>query len=313
MVKILVTGGAGFIGANFVHYMLKKHPGYKIVVLDKLTYAGKKENLGDALKKITFIRGDICDKKFVRRAMKGCDAVVHFAAETHVDNSIKNPLPFIRTNVFGTYILLDVARELRVKKFVHISTDEVYGEIKKGSFREDARLNPRNPYSATKAAADHLVLAYHNTYGLPVVIVRPTNNFGPFQYPEKLIPKFVLNALQNRPLTIYGTGKQVREWLYVEDNCAAIDIVLHKGKSGEIYNVGSGNEKSNLKVTKMILKKLRKPTTLIKFVADRPGHDWRYSLNSNKIKALGWRPTHTFASGMEKTIEWYLETFSRRR
>ena len=303
--KILVTGGAGFIGSNFVRYMLKKHPDYKIVVLDKLTYAGRKENLADVWDRIVFLKGDITIREDVAEAARDCDCVVNFAAETHVDRSILMAGTFVLTDVLGVYNLLEIARESNMSKFVQISTDEVYGHILKGSFKETDRLNPRNPYSASKAGAELLCRAYFETYGLQTIITRSSNNYGPYQHPEKLIPKTIINALLNKPIPVYGTGKNVRDWLYVEDNCEAIDIVLHKGNSGEIYNIGANQELENIQVVKTILKLTDKPQSLMKFVEDRRGHDLRYSLRTEKTQELGWRPSTEFSVGIEKTINWY--------
>lgn len=303
--KILVTGGAGFIGSNFVRYMLKEHPDYKIVVLDKLTYAGRKENLADVWDRIVFLKGDITIREDVAEAARDCDCVVNFAAETHVDRSILMAGTFVLTDVLGVYNLLEIARESNMSKFVQISTDEVYGHILKGSFKETDRLNPRNPYSASKAGAELLCRAYFETYGLQTIITRSSNNYGPYQHPEKLIPKTIINALLNKPIPVYGTGKNVRDWLYVEDNCEAIDIVLHKGNSGEIYNIGANQELENIQVVKTILKLTDKPQSLMKFVEDRRGHDLRYSLRIEKTRELGWRPSTEFSVGIEKTINWY--------
>lgn len=303
--KILITGGAGFIGSNFVRYMLEKYPDPEFVVLDKLTYAGKMENLQDVMDKITFIKGDICDRGDVE-AVGDCDAIFNFAAETHVDRSILDAGVFVRTEVLGTYNLLDYARKNDVEKYIQISTDEVYGSVKKGSFKENDVLEPSSPYSASKAGADLLVKAYHNTYGLPILITRSSNNYGPYQYPEKLIPVLILNALHDKPLPIYGEGKNIRDWIYVLDNCEAIDLVFKKGKDGEIYNIGTGNEKSNIEIAKLILKELNKPESLIKFVNDRLGHDFRYSLNIHKIQKLGWKPSTPFNQGLRETINWYM-------
>jgi len=303
--KILVTGGAGFIGSNFVRYVLKQHPDYKIVVLDKLTYAGRKENLADVWDRIVFLKGDITIREDVAEAARDCDCVVNFAAETHVDRSILMAGTFVLTDVLGVYNLLEIARESNMSKFVQISTDEVYGHILKGSFKETDRLNPRNPYSASKAGAELLCRAYFETYGLQTIITRSSNNYGPYQHPEKLIPKTIINALLNKPIPVYGTGKNVRDWLYVEDNCEAIDVVLHKGRSGEIYNIGANQELENIQVVKTILKLTDKPQSLMKFVEDRRGHDLRYSLRTEKTQELGWRPSTEFSVGIEKTINWY--------
>jgi dTDP-glucose 4,6-dehydratase len=304
--NILVTGGAGFIGSNFVRYLLKKYPEKNITVLDKLTYAGRLENLQDMMNKITFIRGDICKKKDVEK-VKDCDVIFNFAAETHVDRSIIDAGTFVTTDVLGTYNLLEHARKYDVEKYIQISTDEVYGSIKKGSFNETNSLNPSSPYSASKAGADLLVKAYHKTYDLPLLITRSSNNFGPYQYPEKLIPLFILNALHDKFLPLYGDGLNVRDWIYVLDNCDAIYFVFKKGKSGEIYNIASGIEKTNLEVAHIILDELNKPESLIKFVEDRLGHDFRYSLNCKKIKKLGWKPRYKFEKALRETIKWYIE------
>jgi len=303
--RILVTGGAGFIGSNFVHYILQKHPRDQLLVLDKLTYAGNLNNLKTVMKKIEFIKGDICNRKLVEQIASRVDVIVNFAAESHVDRSIAEPEPFLTTNVLGTQVLLEAARKLDHEKFVQISTDEVYGSTSKGSFREEDPLRPSSPYAASKAAADMLTHSYFVTYGLSVLITRSTNNFGPYQHPEKLIPKLIINALQNKPLPIYGDGKNVRDWLYVADNCEAIDLILKKGENGEIYNVGAGNEKMNLEIADFVLKELSKPKSLIKFVKDRHGHDLRYSLNSEKLRTLEWAPKHRFEIAMKKTVDWY--------
>ena len=305
--RLLVTGGAGFIGSNFVRYVLAAHPGDSIVNLDKLTYAGNLENLRDveANPRYRFVKGDICDAPVVREAMRGADAVVHFAAETHVDRSNRGADDFLRTNVMGTFTLLEAAREQRVGRFLAVSTDEVYGSIATGAARESDPLNPSNPYSASKAAADLLVRAYWTTHRLPVLITRSSNNFGPYQYPEKVIPLFVTNALEDRALPLYGDGRNVRDWLYVLDNCAAIDLVLRRGADGEIYNVGGAAEVENVTLTRRILALLGKPESLITPVADRPGHDRRYALDSGKIRALGWMPAATFDAALAATVEWY--------
>lgn len=303
--KVLITGGAGFIGSNFVRYMLSNHLDYEIVVLDALTYAGRKENLKDVWEEIIFIKGDITKKEDVEKAIKDCDFVVNFAAETHVDRSIMQAGSFILTNVFGTYNLLEACREFNVKKIQHISTDEVYGHISKGSFKEDDKLSPRNPYAVSKASADLLCRAYFETYGLPIVITRSTNNYGYFQHPEKLIPKTIIYALLNKKIPVYGKGENVRDWIFVEDNCEAIDLVLHKGKEGEIYNIAGKQELKNIDVVKTILQLMNKPESLIEFVKDRPGHDSRYSLDISKIEKLGWKPKTKFKDGIVKTIEWY--------
>ena len=302
--KILITGGAGFIGCNFIRYLLKKYPDEEIVVLDKLTYAGRLENLQDVMDKITFIRGDICNREDIEKT-EDCNIIFNFAAETHVDRSIIDAGIFVKTDVLGTYNLLEYARRHDVKKYIQISTDEVYGSIEKGSFKEEDILDPSSPYSASKAGADLLCKAYFKTYGLPVLITRSSNNFGPYQYPEKLIPVLILNALHDKPLPIYGEGKNIRDWIYVLDNCEAIDFVFQKGKVGEVYNIGAGNERANIEIANLILKELNKPKSLIRFVKDRPGHDFRYSVNCEKIKKLGWIPRYNFEDALKETIEWY--------
>ena len=304
--KILITGGAGFIGCNFVKYMLEKYPDDEIAVLDKLTYAGRIENLQDVMDKITFIKGDICNKEDVEKG-KECNIIFNFAAETHVDRSIIDAGVFVKTDVMGTYTLLEYARKHDVEKYIQISTDEVYGSIEKGAFKEADILDPSSPYSASKAGAELLVKAYHKTYGLPVLITRSSNNIGPYQYPEKLIPVLILNALHDKPLPIYGDGLNVRDWIYVLDNCEAIDLVSQKGKSGEIYNIGAGNERTNIEIVNLILEELNKPKSLINFVKDRPGHDFRYSLDTKKIRGLGWVPRYKFEDAMKETIRWYVD------
>ncbi len=305
--KLLVTGGAGFIGSNFVRHVLTAHPEDSVVNLDKLTYAGNLENLRDVEgnARYRFVRGDIGDGAVVREAMRGVDAVAHFAAETHVDRSNLGADDFLRTNVTGTFTLLEAARELRVGRFLAVSTDEVYGSIAHGAAREGDALNPSNPYSASKAAADLLARAYWTTHHLPVIVTRSSNNFGPCQYPEKVIPLFVTNALEDKPLPLYGDGKNVRDWLYVLDNCAAIDLVLRKGVDGEIYNIGGGTEVQNVALTRQILALLGKSETLITPVADRPGHDRRYALDSAKVGTLGWAPAASFEAALAATVEWY--------
>jgi len=310
--KILVTGGAGFIGSNFIIYMMDKYPNYEIVNLDKLTYAGNLENLKEVEgnPNYTFIHGDICDKKIVRHAMKGCDLVVHFAAESHVDKSINEPSVFIQTNVVGTEVLLEVAKELEIKRFHHISTDEVFGTLPldnlKVKFNETTPYYPRSPYSASKAGSDHLVRAYIETYNFPATISNCTNNYGPLQFPEKIIPLFITNAFENKPLPIYGKGKAVRDYLYVIDHCVAIDLIIHKGRIGETYCIGGDSEKNGLEIADTILDILDKPKTLKTFVEDRKGHDMRYAMNHSKITSeLGWKPSVSFEEGIKKTIHWY--------
>jgi len=306
-VRLVVTGGAGFIGSNFVRFMLRRYDDLEVVNLDKLTYAGNLENLRDVEDdaRYTFVKGDICDAAVVRAALQGADAVVNFAAETHVDRSISGPQDFISTDVLGTHTLLEAVRELAIARYVQISTDEVYGSTETGSFTEESDLAPSSPYSASKAGADLLVLAYHRTYGAPVLITRSSNNYGPWQYPEKIIPLFITNAIDDQALPVYGDGLNVRDWLYVDDNCAGIDAVLRKGVEGEVYNVGGGNEVKNLALTRQILELLGKSPELIRFVADRPGHDRRYSIDCGKLQALGWRPATPFETGLERTVSWY--------
>ena len=306
--KILITGGAGFIGSNFIHFLLDNYDD-QIINIDKLTYAGNLDNLGDisSNNNYEFYQGDILDKKFIKKVFdKSIDYVVNFAAETHVDRSIENSNQFIKTNVEGTQVLLDRALECNIKNFVQISTDEVYGSINKGKFNENNKLKPNNPYSASKASADLLLKAYHNTYNLPVNITRSSNNYGPYQYPEKFIPLFITNIIQDKKIPLYGDGENIRDWIYVKDNCKAIDLVMRKGKRGEIYNIGANNEKSNIEITKAILKIMNKSEDIIKYVEDRPGHDYRYALNNKKIRnELGWNPKISFYKGLRKTINWY--------
>lgn len=312
MKKILVTGGAGFIGSNFIRYMLNKYQDYKIVNLDLLTYAGNIKSLDDVKDNpnYLFVKGDIADNKLVDKIVSDnkIDVIINFAAESHVDRSITNPDIFVKTNVLGTQNLLEVAKKYKTEKFFQISTDEVYGSLgKTGFFTEKTPLSPNSPYSASKASADLLVMAYHHTFGLNVNITRCSNNYGPYQFPEKLIPLFITNALDNKQVPLYGDGLNIRDWLFVEDHCSAIDTVLHKGKNGEIYNVGGNNEKTNKYITDTILKYLGKDSSLIKYVADRLGHDRRYAIDATKIKEeLGWQPQYKFEQAIEKTIEWYL-------
>jgi len=305
-VKVLITGGAGFIGCNFVRHMLKQHPGIDIKVLDKLTYAGRLENLEDVMDKITFVKGDICDKEVVHRTMPGSDAVINFAAESHVDRSIATPEDFVRTDILGVFTLLEEARRTDVKKFVQISTDEVYGSTEAGSFSEADLLDPSSPYSASKAGGELLARSYVRTYGLNVMVTRSSNNYGPYQYPEKLIPVLIIKALRNEALPIYGKGTNVRDWLHVHDNCRAIDLILDKGKPGDIINIGSGNEVPNIEIATRIVNHMKKPESLIKFVPDRPGHDFRYSLEWDRIRKMGWKPRIGFEQGLAQTIDWYV-------
>ena len=308
MNRLLVTGGMGFIGSNFVRYMLQEHDDIKITNLDKLTYAGNPSNLkGMDEKRYGFVKGDVCDKDVVDEAVSKCDAIVHFAAETHVDRSIMYAGDFVTTDVFGTFVLLEAARKYRVKKFVHISTDEVYGEAVGRPSRETDPLMPKSPYAASKAGADRLAFSYYCTYGLPVTITRCTNNYGPYQYPEKLIPLFVTNAIDGLRLPVYGSGRNTRDWIYVEDHCSAIDAILQAdGGEGEVFNVGSGEEKSVLDIASTVLSVLDRSDDLLEHVQDRPGHVLRHAVDPSKLKgALGWAPRHTFASAMRKTVEWY--------
>ncbi len=309
MEKILVTGGAGFIGSNFIRFLLKEKSDIKIINLDKLTYAGNLESLKDVETNpnYSFIQGDICDPKIVAIAMNRVDIVINFAAESHVDRSIQDPSSFIRTDMFGAFILLEEARKQNVKKFVQISTDEVYGSIERGSFSEESALSPSNPYSASKAGADRLAFSYFKTYGLPVIITRSSNNFGPYQFPEKFIPLFITNLLQKKKVPLYGDGKNGRDWIFVLDNCKAIDLCLKKGLDGETYNIGGGNEKKNIDIAKFITKELGFDESMIEFVTDRLGHDKRYSLDFSKAKKLGYKPSTSFKSRLKETIEWYKE------
>ncbi|MBN1677098.1 MAG: dTDP-glucose 4,6-dehydratase [Candidatus Thermoplasmatota archaeon] len=303
---ILITGGAGFIGCNFVRHILKEHPDADILVLDKLTYAGRLENLDEVRDRIEFVKGDICDKDIVHKVMPGCDHVVNFAAESHVDRSISSPEDFVRTDVLGVFTLLEEARRCDVKRFVQISTDEVYGSKVEGSFSELDTLDPSSPYSASKAGGELLARSYFKTYGLSVMVTRSSNNYGPFQYPEKLIPVLVIKALRDQPLPIYGKGTNVRDWLHVDDNCRAIDLILNRGEPGQVVNIGSGNEVSNIELAKMILKHMNKPESLLSYVADRPGHDFRYSLSWDNISRLGWSPRVRFEDGLRSTVDWYV-------
>lgn len=309
--KLLITGGAGFIGSNFIHYILGKYPHYKIVNLDKLTYCGNLDNLKKVENnpRYKFIKGDICDKEKVDEIFEEekPDLVVNFAAETHVDRSILNPDIFTKTNILGTHILLETARKFKIKRFLHISTDETYGSLKSGKFKEDDILAPNSPYSASKASADLLVRSYYKTFSLPVIITRSSNNYGPYQFPEKVIPLFISNILENKKIPLYGTGKNIRDWIYVLDNCEGLDAVLHNGEAGEIYNIGGGNEKTNLELAKIILSELGKDESQIEYVDDRLGHDFRYALDIEKVKKIGWQPRHSFEEAIKKTIRWYLE------
>lgn len=317
--KILVTGAAGFIGSNFVFHMRKAHPEYDIIALDSLTYAGNLETLAPVMEEdhFTFVRCDITDREGVRKVFDEHhpDVVVNFAAESHVDRSIEDPGVFLRTNILGTQVLMDACREFGIRRFHQVGTDEVYGDLPLDRpdmfFTEDLPLQASSPYSASKASADLLAMAYHRTYGLPVTISRCSNNYGPYQFPEKLIPLMIANALADKPLPVYGTGENVRDWLYVEDHCRAIDMILENGKVGEVYNIGGHNERSNLDVVKTILKQLGKPESLITFVGDRKGHDLRYAIDPSKIHGeLGWLPETKFDDGIRQTIDWYLNNES---
>ncbi len=307
---VLVTGGAGFIGSNFVRYLLETYPDIRIVNLDKLTYAGNLDNLADVACDIRheFIHGDIRDRELVGPVLERVQGVFHFAAETHVDRSIVDAGEFVLTDVFGTYVLLEALRRSpNVRFFVHVSTDEVYGSRAEGFFKETDALNPSSPYAASKVGADRMAHAYRTTYGVPVMIVRPSNNYGPFQYPEKFIPLFATNALEDKTLPLYGKGRNVRDWLYVEDNCRAIDLVARRGVLGEVYNVGANDERPNIEVARRIVKELGKPRGLIKFVPDRLGHDIRYAVNIRKLRGLGWSPRVGFEEGLDRTVRWYVE------
>lgn len=316
MKKILITGGAGFIGSNFVHYMVNKYKDYMIVNLDLLTYAGNLETLKkvEGKENYKFVKGDIADREFIFDLFKDeeFDIVVNFAAESHVDRSLSNPKIFVETNVIGTQILLDASKEFNVRRYHQVSTDEVYGDLPLDRtdlfFTESTPINPSSPYSASKASADFLVSAYHRTFGLPVTISRCSNNYGPYHFPEKLIPLTISRALNNEVIPIYGNGKNIRDWLHVEDHCCAIDLIIHNGIVGEVYNIGGHNERTNLEVVKTILRALNKPESLINYISDRPGHDLRYAINPKKIEnELGWKPKYNFDTGIAMTIQWYLD------
>lgn len=312
--KLLVTGGAGFIGSNFIHYILNKYPDYEIINFDKLTYAGNLENLTDIEKdpRYTFIKEDICDSKAVEGAIAGkkIDTIINFAAESHVDRSIVSAGEFVQTDVFGAYTLLEAVKKHKISRYIQISTDEVYGSIERGSFTEESTLKPNSPYAASKAGGDLIVRAYFETHKLPVIITRSSNNFGPNQYPEKVIPLFITNLLQGKKVPLYGDGKNVRDWIYVEDNCSGLDLVLHKGNEGEVYNIGGGNEKQNIEITKLVLKELGKDESLIEYVIDRLGHDRRYSLDCTKVMSMGWKPKYDFEKALKKTVDWYRQNES---
>ncbi|MEK7714142.1 MAG: dTDP-glucose 4,6-dehydratase [candidate division NC10 bacterium] len=307
--KLLVTGGSGFIGSNFIRHILATHSDDSVVNLDKLTYAGNPANLKDVERdpRYAFVHGDICDATLVRDVTKGVDAVINFAASTHVDRSLMEPDEFLKTDVFGVFTLLEAVKDLKIPRLLHISTDEVYGSVERGSSRESDPLRPSNPYSASKAGGDLLALAYWHTHQVPVVITRSSNNFGPYQYPEKVVPLFITNALEDKPVPLYGDGRNVRDWLYVLDNCTAIDLVLRRGKDGQVYNIGGGHEVENIVLTRQILHLAGKPETLIQPVRDRPGHDRRYSLDSKKVQQLGWAPRYRFGDALAATVAWYRE------
>jgi dTDP-glucose 4,6-dehydratase len=309
--KLLVTGGAGFIGSNFVRHIGQEHPDWDMTNLDKLTYAGNLENLKDIQDQpgYHFVKGDIADRKLIDKLLgQGCDVIVNFAAESHVDRSILDASPFIETNVKGTQVLLEGAKKHGIQRFIQVSTDEVYGSTDSGRFTEESTLSPSSPYSASKAAADLLCLAYFKTHHLPVVITRCTNNLGPYQFPEKLIPLAITNALEDKPIPVYGDGLNIRDWIFVGDHCRALAVVIQKGKPGEIYNVGGGNEKTNLEIIRRLLELLNKPRSLMHFVTDRPAHDRRYALDCAKIsRELGWKPAYSFEKALSATVDWYLK------
>ena len=313
MRRLMVTGGAGFIGSNFVRYLLETYPTYHVVVYDKLTYAGRLENLQDVADtfadRYTFVKGDICDIDLVDQTIEdlAIDTIVNFAAETHVDRSLMEPGSFIQTDVYGTYVLLEAAKKFGLERYHQVSTDEVYGQVLSGRSTEGDHLEPRSPYAASKASGDLMVLAYQESWGLPVTISRGSNNVGPYQYPEKVVPLFATNAMEDEPLPVYGDGQQMRDYQYVLDHCTGIDTVLHKGELGEIYNIGTGSEITNMSMTEVVLTTLGKPQSLIQHVADRPGHDRRYALDVSKLQALGWECTHTCEQAVEATVRWYAE------
>ncbi|MBY0600240.1 dTDP-glucose 4,6-dehydratase [Bacillus bingmayongensis] len=311
--NVLVTGGAGFIGSNFVRYYINKYPSSYVINYDLLTYSGNLSSIKDieSFSNYTFIQGDIRDVKKIHSVMKDykIDSIVHFAAESHVDRSIQGPMEFYTTNIVGTAVLLEAARMCGIQRFLHISTDEVYGSLgETGRFTEESPVSPNSPYSSSKASSDLIALSYFETYKLPVIVTRCSNNYGPYQYPEKLIPLMITNAMEDKELPVYGTGQNVRDWLHVFDHCTAIDLVLHNGRDGEIYNVGGNNEKRNIEVVEMILEKLGKSKSMISFVPDRLGHDWRYAIDSSKLqRELGWKPVYSFTKGLEDTVDWYMK------
>lgn len=310
LMKLLITGGAGFMGSNFIKYILKKHPDWQVVNLDKLTYCGNLENLKEVSQSsnYTFVKGDIANREDVERAIgDGVDKIINYAAETHVDRSILEPDAFIKTDVFGTYTLLEAVKKYNVAQYIQISTDEVFGSIKEGSFSEESPFMPNSPYSASKAGGDHLCRAYFITYNLPVIITHSCNFYGPNQYPEKLIPLFITNLLERKKVPVYGKGDQVREWIFTEDHCRAVEFLMEKGRPGEVYNIGTGYEKQNIETTKFILNELGFDEDMIETVKDRPGHDVRYAINSQKLRGLGWKPEVDWEEGMRRTISWYKE------
>lgn len=307
--RVMVTGGAGFIGSNYVYYALEVHPEWELVVYDKLTYAGNLENLQPVRSRIEFVQGDIADPEAVRKALAGVDAVLNFAAESHVDRSLLDPRPFVKTNVEGTLVLLEEARRAGVRRFLHVSTDEVYGDLR-GTLHHSLEadpMRPRSPYAASKAAAEHLVYSYGISYGLDVVVTRGSNTYGPYQYPEKIIPLFITNALEDKPLPLYGDGSALRDYMHAYDHASGIDLVLHRGSAGEAYNLGAREQVPGTQVAERVLELLGKPPTLIKFVEDRPGHDYRYSVDPSKAEALGWVRHYTFEEGLAKTVQWYVD------
>lgn len=306
----MVTGGAGFIGSNFARMMLEKYPDYHVIVYDKMTYAGNPDNLMELQSdpRLTFVKGDIADMEKVEETVThfGIDTIVNFAAETHVDRSIEEPGSFIQTNVHGVYVLLEMVRKYNLERMVHVSTDEVYGAVIEGSSLESDPFKPRSPYSAAKAGGDLMCHAFFITYGVPVMVTRGSNTYGPYQYPEKMLPLFITNAIEGKPVPVYGNGRQARDWMHVLDHCEGIDLALHKGQPGEAYNVGGGNERENIEVTYKVLDLLGKPRSLIHFVQDRPGHDLRYSIDTSKMHDLGWQPQRSFEDGLQETVEWYV-------
>jgi len=311
MKNVLIAGGAGFIGSNYVHYVLREHPDYRVVVYDKMTYAGNPDNLADIADdpRYAFVLGDICDADKVRQTIRAheIDTIVNFAAETHVDRSLSDAGSFIQTDVYGTHVLLEVVKEFKLERYHQVSTDEVYGQVLEGASVETDRIHTRSPYSASKAGGDLMVLAYYASFGLPVTITRGSNSIGPYQYPEKVVPLFITNAMDDKPLPIYGDGLQMRDYQYVEDHCEGIDVVLHRGAHGEVYNLGTGVSTPNIEMARMILRLLGKPESLLQYITDRPGHDRRYALNVDKVRTLGWHSRHNFAQAMEETVRWYVD------